>query len=274
MTLDPGPLVVTPGGHDLSVWASTLSGARHVSFDVLAAVLSPSRPSTLIVAGAHPDDETLGLGRLAYAWAEQIGPVTGVLASAGEACVDHVGLRPDGIADRRIEEWHAAVSRLGFTDRHVLGLPDGRVAEHEDALVERLTELTTAAEATGPVVLAAPWRSDPHPDHRAVGRAAARVAAARSLTLIEFPVWMTYWSTPASVAAAGQELLVVQHDPSADLAQHEATLAFRSQLEPLAPHLTAVVPAAMLAHQRRQLLLVEPTLAERLRDSGGWRTRD
>jgi LmbE family N-acetylglucosaminyl deacetylase len=264
MTLDQPPLVVTPGGHDLSVWAPALNEARHVPFTDLAAALSPDRPCTLLVAGAHPDDETLGLGRLAYAWAEQIGPVTGVLASAGEACVDHVAPRPAGIAARRIEEWNAAVSRLGFTDRHLLGLPDGRVSEHEDALVERLTELATAAGTSGPVVLAAPWRSDPHPDHRAVGRAAARVPAARSVTLIEFPVWMTYWSSPASVAAAGQELLVVQHDPSADLAQREATLAFRSQLQPLAPHLTPVVPAAMLAHQRRQLLLVEPTLAARL----------
>lgn len=269
MTLDQ-PLVVTPGGHELAVWEPTLQAAAHLTFEDLAEGLSPSVPSTLVVAGAHPDDETLGLGRLAYAWGQQLGPVTGVLATAGEACIDHVLQRPPGIAARRIAEWHTAIDRLGFTDRHLLNLPDGQVAEHQDTVVERLVAIITAAADSGPVVLAAPWRGDPHPDHRAVGRAAARATETCAATLIEFPVWMTYWASPASVAALGHELLVVQHDPAAELAQREATLAFVSQLQPLAPGITPVLPAAMLAHQRRQLLLVPSARADKLVTGQAW----
>ena len=44
------------------------------------------------MVSAHPDDETIGLGRLAYAWAQTVGPVVGVLATAGEACVHAANL--------------------------------------------------------------------------------------------------------------------------------------------------------------------------------------
>ena len=37
----------------------------------------------------------------------------GVTLTAGEACLDHVGARPDGIAERRLEEWRAACDDLG-----------------------------------------------------------------------------------------------------------------------------------------------------------------
>lgn len=268
MTGEPHQVsTVTPTGQDVAVWAPVLHAARHVPFADLAQVLHPpadADPATLIVAGAHPDDETLGLGRLASAWAHGIGPVIGVSATAGEACVDHVTSRPPGIAERRIAEWHTAVNRLGFAGRHLLELPDGRVAEQEDALTTELTAIADRAAATGPVVLAAPWRGDPHPDHRAVGRAAARIAETSSRTLVEYAVWMTYWTPPASVRLPGQELLVVQHDQRAELAHREATAAFTSQLTPLAPHLTPVLPSAMLEHQRLQLLIVARDLADRI----------
>ena len=50
----------------------------------------------LVVVAAHPDDETIGAGRLVAAWSRSLGPVTAVLATAGERCVDQVA--PDGSA--------------------------------------------------------------------------------------------------------------------------------------------------------------------------------
>ncbi len=256
-------LVVTPAGHDRSVWAAAREQAAHPPADEVLRVLTGGRTATLVVVAAHPDDETLGLGRLAFRWAQVAGPVTGVVATAGEACVDHVTPRPGGLAARRMAEWHLALDRLGVTGRHALGLGDGALDNQEPALVRALERLLDGL-GSEPVVLAAPWRGDPHPDHRAVGRAVARVAAARSLPTVEYPVWMTFWSDPASLVASGQELLVVHHDQDADQAHRAATAAFVSQLQPLEAGLTAVVPAAMLDHHREQLLLVSPDLAARL----------
>lgn len=256
-------MIVTPGGHDLSVWAPARAAAPRLGVVDLASTLGvPAGPATLLVAGAHPDDETIGLGRLAHHWAVRVGPTVAVVATAGEACVDHVGPRPSGLAERRVAEWHVALDRLGFGDRSVLDLPDGRVAEHETDLAAALGD---AATRHRPAALGAPWRHDPHPDHRAVGRAAARAAEQLGLPLIEFPVWMTYWADPSSVGDAGQALGVVTVDPDDDQAWSDAVDAYESQLEPLGPGLGPVVPAAMLEHQREQLVLLPTTT----RPSGG-----
>lgn len=271
----PARIRVTPAGQDAAVWAAALAAAPRVDLGRLSAALTPTRsadgrdPVELVVVAAHPDDETLGLGRLAYAWARSVGPVTGVLATAGEACVDHVMERPAGIAARRVAEWHAALDQLGFTDRHHLDLADGQLGDQQPALTAGLTRIVTDLQSAGrPVVLAAPWRGDPHPDHRAAGRATARVAAATGLPLVEFGVWMTYWAEPAAVEDRGQVLLVVPHGEDADRAHARACRAFSSQLEPITAYTTPVVPPEMLAHHREQLLIVSPDLAATLNPTG------
>ena len=252
------PVRISPPGHDLTVWAETLEAARHLLFAELVQSLQlpPDTPSTLIVVSAHPDDETIGLGRLAYAWATTVGPVVGVLATAGEACLDGVLERPPGIGERRQAEWHDALDQLGVGERYLVGLPDGELAEHESTLVERLHEV--AEDHDHPIVLAGTWHEDPHPDHRAVGRAVRDLGRTRDIPILEYPVWITYWSPPASVVSAGQELLVVSHDEAAERARGNALRAYPSQLAPLSRGVTAVVEPAMLSHQRHQLLLRDP----------------
>lgn len=264
---DATRVTVTPDGQDRAVWAPVIDAAPRVSPAVLARDLAGlgAWPRLLVVA-AHPDDETLGLGRLAYAWSRRA-EVVGLLASAGEACLDHVDARPAGLAERRVAEWRIATDRLGFGAVHTLGLPDGTLGEHEDYLAERLTALLDATgeqAATSapdsrerhPTVLAAPWRHDPHPDHRAVGRAVARVGAEFSLPVVEYPVWASFWGRPETLTSSRQRLLVVEHDEDAERARAEALAAFTSQLEPLGPTLTAVLPPPMLTHHDQQLVLV------------------
>ena len=261
-------LVVTPAGHDLDVWRAELAVAPSVTLPTLLDVLIPGRradrPTRLVLASAHPDDETLGAGRLAHAWSTGTGPVTGVLATLGEACVDHVMARPAGLAERRLTEWRRATSRLGFTHGRLLDLPDGQLTGRESALIDGLWAAATDHGDGHDLVLAAPWRGDPHPDHQAVGRAAARVAEQLGLPLLEYPVWMTYWSPPDALRAADQALVVLTTEPRDDVAHREATGAFVSQIEPLTPSASPVVPAAMLEHHRRQLLILAPEYARRL----------
>ena len=250
--------VVTPGGNGLDVWAPRIAEAETLSTAALLGRLGQHlRSATLLVVAAHPDDETLGCGRLMHTWSRR-GRVNAIVATAGEACVDHVTARPPGLADRRLREWNEALDTLGVGWRHHLDFPDGRLAQHESELADQLRarlDSGPASKARESVVLAAPWRHDPHPDHRACGRAAASVAAERGLALLEFPVWMTYWAHPDAIEAADLALIKLTTDVAADLAHRRACVAFVSQLEPLREDLGPVVPSEMLSHHGQQLLI-------------------
>ena len=60
---------------------------------------------------------------------------------------------------------------------------------------------------------------------------------------------------PDAVAEHGFNLVRVATDAQASAARDRALAHYRSQLRPLRPELTAVVPASMLDHHRQQLLL-------------------
>jgi LmbE family N-acetylglucosaminyl deacetylase len=117
--------------------------------------------------------------------------VTVVAVTDGEAADPH---RP-GLAAVRRREQAAALAALGATGArvHRLGLPDGAVADHEDALQATLEPL--AAEA-GLVV--APWPLDHHPDHEAAGRAARGAAGAAGTPAVGWLFWA--WHHPPPVA--------------------------------------------------------------------------
>lgn len=263
--MSAGTLVeVTGPGHDLSRWSGLRSGAERLELIPLRDRLGVSEGAGLVVIAAHPDDETLGLGRLMHAWSRQVGSVTAIVATAGEACVDHVLPRPPGLADRRLVEWAAATQALGVDRRHALRLPDGSLSGVQDALVSTLEAVLDDPGLVHPeLVLAAPWRGDPHPDHQAVGRAVEAVGRRRGLPTLEFGVWMTYWSEPEDLISDGRRLAVLTTDDADEQAHRLARSAFVSQLEPLAPGIGPVVPAAMLAHHYEQLLILPATEGSR-----------
>lgn len=176
---------LTRPGTDSSVW---LSAAQFPALDLSAC-------SHLVIVAAHPDDETLGLGATAATVVEAGGQVLVVAVSDGGAGgrsgteADYVRLK----ATRRAE-LRAACRRLQVPDPIFLGLPDGDLDSHEEALTVRLVQLLSRTEA--PVWCAATWRGDGHPDHEAVGRAAANAASAAGATLLEYPLWMWHWGRP------------------------------------------------------------------------------
>ena len=261
--LNPETIEVTPAGHDLEHWADARAQAERLD---LAGVLDRLGVAhltdvPLVVLAAHPDDETLGLGRLIHHWGRRLGPVYAVVATAGEACVDHVGDRPVGLATRRLAEWEQATAVLGVARTVTLGLPDGGLAAVEPTLVSALEDVVDSLPTgSDQLVLACPWRCDPHPDHRAVGRATATLAGRHGWPVLEFGVWMTYWSDPAELAADGRRLGVLATDEADEEAHRRACGAFATQLQPLAPGLGPVVPPSMLSHHHQQLLVL-PDLA-------------
>lgn len=135
----------------------------------------------VVVAAPHPDDETLAVGGVLAHLAAMGCAVDIIAVTDGEA--SHPGL--DGLAAERIAEQTAALAALGIDGRtHRLGLPDGRVADHVDAVTAALV-----AACTRDTTLLAPWAHDGHCDHDAVGRAAQRAAELTGARLLGYLVW-------------------------------------------------------------------------------------
>jgi LmbE family N-acetylglucosaminyl deacetylase len=168
--------------------------------------------SRVVVVAPHPDDEVLGCGgALAQlAWAGHEIVVVGVTDGEGS----HPGSMawtPTLLARQRRRERLAGLARLGLSSPvHALGLPDGGVAQQEVSLAERLGDLLQPRD-----VVMTTWRLDGHPDHEAVGRAAAAATSQRGCRLWEVPVWMWHWAAPCDSRVPWQRMRSLVLDPDA-----------------------------------------------------------
>jgi LmbE family N-acetylglucosaminyl deacetylase len=184
----------------------------------------------IVVVAPHPDDETLGLGATATTLAQLGVRVRVVTVTDGGA--SHPGL---SLLQRyrheqtRRAELHCALSILGVPPPICLGLPDGEVADHEPRLTDLLTEILTARPVG--TWCAATWRGDGHPDHEAVGRAAAVAAGQSGAVLVEYPVWMWHWAAPDDPAEPWHRANAVSLAGDAIERKQSAAQSFCSQLE-------------------------------------------
>lgn len=240
--------VVTPAGRPAADWQPTIELAPERDVRDLA-----PDGGTLLVLAAHPDDETIGAGRLISAWTRAVGPVTVASMSSGEACVEHVGVHVPDLADRRRAEFRKATAELGVRQALCWSLPDSEVGHYLPYVSDGIAALIEDA-----VLVAAPWRHDPHPDHAALGAAAAQASAAAGIRLLEYPIWSSFWQCPELPARNGFRLVRITTTEQDSANRDRALGNYRTQLLPLRPDLTPVVPAAMLEHHRRQFIF-EPT---------------
>ncbi len=200
----------------------------------------------IVIVGAHPDDETLGFGATAVLLAEAGVRVQIVSASDGGAAQPNQSLLQRFKLERiRREELYRAAGVMGLSAPLCLGLPDGQIAAHE----ERLTDLLTEVLATKPVGTwcASTWRGDGHPDHEAVGRAAARAAERSGAVLIEYPVWMWHWALPGDAAVPWDRAFSIPLTGSAVERKNLAAQTFRSQFVPQAPGVAPLLPPFVLS---------------------------
>ena len=159
------PTTVTPGSSFGEAWRRRLDASPH---EAAATAFRVSPGDALVVVVAHPDDETLAMGA-ALARLGRDGVLVHVLVgSRGEAALDHVGVEAPGLAERRCAELRTATRALGVASTEVLGLPDGSLGSHGDAVRDAAE---SAGRAHGAAMVATLWREDPHPDHRAVSAA-------------------------------------------------------------------------------------------------------
>ena len=199
----------------------------------------------IVVAGAHPDDETLGFGATASQLAAAGVRVQIVSASdGGAAYASQSVLQRYQLERTRRAELHRAARVLGVAVPICLGLPDGEITEHEQRLADLLTEIL-AAKPPG-TWCAATWRGDGHPDHEAVGRAAAVAAGRTGAVLVEYPVWMWHWARPGDDAVPWQRMSTAPVDAAATERKRLAAQSFRSQFLPPTPDDPPVLPPAVL----------------------------
>ena len=241
---EPTP-ATDPAADAESAGERTFSGAQApaasgTDLDACAAALpawpgAEALPGLLIVA-PHPDDEIAGAGGLLAAALDAGIPVRLVAVTDGEGSHPPEAIDSAELAAVRRSETTAALQVVAAAaGRPVppvtrLSIPDGAVADHEQTLAGRLAELLD--ELPTGTWIAAPLRTDGHPDHDATGRAAFAAAAARpTCPVVEYPVWLWQHTAPADVpdelAAAAVRLDV----PERLRASLPAALAcFRSQV--------------------------------------------
>jgi LmbE family N-acetylglucosaminyl deacetylase len=199
----------------------------------------------LIVVAPHPDDETLGMGAMAAQLAASGVDVAVVSVSDGGAA------EPGAPSSQRIRleslrrsELQRAARVLDIGAPVSLGLPDGQLADHEDQLTDLLTQ--KLHEAAPQAWCAATWRGDGHPDHEAVGHAAAAACARAGATLLEYPVWMWHWASPTDPAVPWDRAYSVPMPIWARDRKHHAAQCFRSQFEASTQDGEPVLPAFVL----------------------------
>ncbi|TBR20500.1 PIG-L family deacetylase [bacterium] len=124
---------------------------------------------TLLVLAAHPDDECLGAGGVLALHARAGGRAAVAFATDGAAGGPRRG--PRLAAVRRVEA-RLACRDLGAA-AEFWGLEDGGLAR-ERRLADFVAE---ALRRHRPALLLRPAADDPHPDHRALARAAGRAPA-------------------------------------------------------------------------------------------------
>ncbi len=164
----------------------TLLRAR--ALDVTAA----SARRRCLVTAPHPDDEVLGCGAT-IARKRAAGTEVRLLFASDGRHSRAAGVTPEELARIREGEARDAARRLGVAPDSVvfLGWEDGTLAERE---IELRARIALECARFQPDEILAPCRYDAHPDHEALGRAADAAARARSVPLLEYPVW--FWTTP------------------------------------------------------------------------------
>ncbi|MEA2704973.1 MAG: hypothetical protein QOD63_2918 [Actinomycetota bacterium] len=245
---DPDP-PVTPIG----VWADAVARRRPPPFD-------PSAYRRVVVVAAHPDDETLGAGGSLQMLRRNGAMVSFVIATDGEAAYPALGADDRrALGQARRAELMAALGVQGLAESpvHWLGLPDSGLVDHAEALRDSLVPLLSNADA-----YLAPWPLDPHPDHRAAGRAAAAAAPPTAYGW-SYPIWMWAWSTPDDPALPWHRAHLVDLDEPAGQVKGDAIRCFTSQVTPGPDGSAPVLTPAVLAHagQGFELLFREPRSA-------------
>jgi LmbE family N-acetylglucosaminyl deacetylase len=149
----------------------------------------------LLVVAPHPDDETLGCAG-AIKLLRSLGKTVHILVMS-DGTQSHPNSRKYptvALKQLREEETRCAMAMLGVENAHVtfLQLSDGSIPVPEsEGFNAAVYQFQQYLGAINPNIVFAPWRTDPHPDHRATWQIlqAALQQVSFSPRVIEYPIW-------------------------------------------------------------------------------------
>ncbi len=125
---------------------------------------------TILSVWAHPDDETYLAAGVMAAASDRGQRVVCVSATAGEhGTTDPEAWPPARLGAVRRWEAAAAMAVLGVAEHRILGLPDGALAEHDDARAGTIGRLLDEVRPDT-ILTFGPDGMTFHPDHIAVHR--------------------------------------------------------------------------------------------------------
>ncbi|GAA4542626.1 PIG-L deacetylase family protein [Mycobacterium paraffinicum] len=228
---------LTHGGTPAPLWLAAFERGPLPALDL-------AECRRLIVVAPHPHDETLGLGAMIAQLIASGVDVRVVSVSDGGAAQPGTRSGRIRLSTTRRYELRRATGVLGAPPPVRLGLPDGELANHEGRLTRVLADILVSA---GPGAwCAATWRGDGHPDYEAVGRAAAAACARTGAALLEYPVWMWHWASPADPAVPWVRARSVPAPGWAINRKRQAAQCYRSQLRPGRSEAPPVLPPFVL----------------------------
>lgn len=234
---------VAEGGTPAESWAE---------WDDRFPVLDLRECPALTVVAPHPDDETLGLGATMAVLAAAGADVQVVSVSDGEAAYPgSTGAARAQLKALRRNEVRRSAEILGVRRPISLGIPDGELSRREREVADRIGSLLGNSAAGR--WCAATWRGDGHPDHEAVGRAAAAAAAQTGAVFLEYPVWMWHWAGPGDPAVPWNRARRITLNSWALKMKSSAVECFSSQIQPTADGIAVLPPAVV----RRALIVGE-----------------
>ena len=205
---------------------TALAGAQTTTL----ASMIPRGGGVLVVA-PHPDDESLGCGGLiAHACDAGHEVLIACLTDGAASHLNSARWPPARLAALRRNELDEASALLsnGRAKVRRFDAPDGRLetceAESEAWLAKLIAEHALAS-------VFAPWIADPHTDHKAAWRIAAKAVARSAAALFAYPVWGLTLADDEDAGPAGECLKL---DISFVLARKRGALkAHRSQTSAL-----------------------------------------
>jgi LmbE family N-acetylglucosaminyl deacetylase len=200
-----------------------------------------------VVVAPHPDDEVLGVGGLLARLAVTGRPAAGLVLAVTDGDASHphaTSLSPADLRRLRPAESTRALRCLGVSvPVRRLRQPDNHI--DTAALCAALARLLRPGQPC-----LATWRGDRHPDHEAVGRAAAAACAATGAMLWEYPVWAWHWAVPDDPAVPWERAVRVDLPAPVRAAKQAAIGQFHTQIR--AVDGVTILPAAVLAHFDRE----------------------
>lgn len=191
----------------------------------------------VLVVAPHPDDETLGCGGAIALLRSQGRCVRLLVISDGTQSHPNSRKYPArSLQQLRAAETQAAMAILGVAATEItrLHLPDGAVPTAGVDFHTAIARCCSYLAAFPPQLVLLPWRSDPHPDHRATWQILTAALTASQLTprTIEYPIWD--WDPAQRQSSDLEQIEPWRLDISAVVERkQQAIAAYRSQISDL-----------------------------------------